>query len=93
MNADQTAFVTRRQSGRAPFARPPSSSSRISRIRADLRSHRAFDPGQYLTTSLSIGYNSGSTLAGHAGQHHSAGVVKENDGYRRYDFNVNLDHR
>lgn len=53
-----------------------------------------FDPGQYLTNSLSIGYNSGTTnWLATASQHHTAGVVKENDGYRRYDFKVNLDHR
>ena len=53
-----------------------------------------FDPGQYVTNSVSLGYNSGTTSwLVTAGQHHTAGVVQENDGYRRYDFKANLDHR
>ena len=53
-----------------------------------------FDPGQYLTNSLSIGHNSGTTSwLATASQHKTAGVVKENDGYGRYDFKLNLDHR
>ena len=53
-----------------------------------------FDPGQYMTNSLSIGHNSGTTSwLATAIQHKTAGVVKENDGYGRYDFKVNLDHR
>ncbi len=53
-----------------------------------------FDPGQYLTNSLSIGHNSGTTSwLATASQHHTAGVVKENDGFSRYDFKLNLDHR
>ncbi len=53
-----------------------------------------YNPGQYLTNSLSFGYNSGNTSwLATASQHHTAGVVKENDGYGRYDFKLNLDHR
>lgn len=53
-----------------------------------------FDPGQYFTNSLSIGHNSGTTSwLATAIQHKTAGIVKENDGYGRYDFKLNLDHR
>lgn len=53
-----------------------------------------FDPGQYLTSSLSIGHNSGTTSwLATANWHKTAGIVKENYGYGRYDFKLNLDHR
>jgi len=53
-----------------------------------------FDPGQYVTNTVSLGSNSGTTnWLATGSQHHTAGVVDENDGYRRYDFRVNLDHR
>ena len=53
-----------------------------------------FDPGQYLTNSVSLGFNGGNTSwLVTAGQHHTSGVVEGNDGYSRYDFRLNLDHR
>jgi len=53
-----------------------------------------FNPGQYVTNLLSIGSNTGNTSwLATASQHKTAGVVQENDGYSRYDFRVNLDHR
>jgi len=53
-----------------------------------------FNPGQYMTNLLSIGHNSGATSwLATASQNKTAGVVDENDGYSRYDFRVNLDHR
>jgi len=53
-----------------------------------------FNPGQYMTNLVSIGHNSGTTSwLATASQHKTAGVVDENDGYGRYDFRVNLDHR
>lgn len=53
-----------------------------------------FDPGQYVTNSFSLGYNSGNTSWLASGsQHHTSGVLQGNDGYGRYDFRVNLDHR
>ena len=53
-----------------------------------------FDPGRYITNSVSLGFNGGNTswLAS-ASQHHTAGVLVGNDGYKRYDFRTNLDHR
>jgi TonB-linked SusC/RagA family outer membrane protein len=53
-----------------------------------------FDPGRFITNSFSLGYNSGNTSwLSRASQHHTTGVVLGNDGYRRYDFRTNLDHR
>lgn len=53
-----------------------------------------FDPGQYMTNSVSLGYNSGTTSwLALIGQHHTSGVVVGNDGYRRYEFRTNLDHQ
>jgi TonB-linked SusC/RagA family outer membrane protein len=53
-----------------------------------------FDPGQYITNSLTMGYNGGSTSwIATASQHHTSGVVVGNDGYKRYDFRTNLDHQ
>ena len=53
-----------------------------------------FDPGQYMTNVVSLGHNSGSTnWLATVSQHKTAGVVRENDGYSRYDVRVNLDHR
>lgn len=53
-----------------------------------------FDPGQYVTNSMTLGYNGGTTSWLAVGsQHHTAGVLAGNDGYRRYDFRTNLDHQ
>jgi TonB-linked SusC/RagA family outer membrane protein len=53
-----------------------------------------FDPGQYMTNSMTLGYNGGSTSwLAVASQHHTAGVVAGNEGYKRYDFRTNLDHQ
>jgi hypothetical protein len=53
-----------------------------------------FDPGSYLTNTLSLGSNGGNTSWLATGtQHHTSGVLEGNDGYTRYDFRVNLDHR
>jgi hypothetical protein len=53
-----------------------------------------FDPGDYMTNSVTLGYNSGTTSwLAVLGQHHTSGVVVGNDGYRRYDFRTNLDHQ
>ena len=53
-----------------------------------------FNPGQYMTNLASLGHNSGTTSwLATVSQHKTAGVVRENDGYRRYDVRVNLDHR
>ena len=53
-----------------------------------------FDPGQYMTNSVTLGYNSGATSwLALIGQHRTTGVVDENDGYRRYEFRTNLDHQ
>jgi len=97
LNSDQTAFVDATgQPVERQFAAPsrflfqdqPYPTQTYDHINA------LFDPGQYVTNSMSIGYNSGTTSwLATAGQHHTAGVLEENDGYRRYDFKVNLDHR
>ncbi|HUF25827.1 MAG TPA: SusC/RagA family TonB-linked outer membrane protein [Gemmatimonadaceae bacterium] len=53
-----------------------------------------FDPGRYMTNSLNIGFNGGSTnWLSTISQHHTAGIVEGLDGYRRYDFRTNLDHQ
>ena len=53
-----------------------------------------FDPGQYMTNSMTLGFNGGTTSwLAVASQHHTAGVVEGLDGYRRYDFRTNLDHQ
>ena len=53
-----------------------------------------FDPGRYITNSVSLGFNGGNTSwLATASQHHTAGILVGNDGYRRYDFRTNLDHR
>lgn len=53
-----------------------------------------FDPGQHVTNTGSLGYNSGNTSwIATATQHATAGVVRGNEGYKRYDFRTNLDHR
>jgi TonB-linked SusC/RagA family outer membrane protein len=97
MNADQTEFLNAAgEPVERQFAAPsqflfqdqPYPGATYDHIKA------FFDPGQYVTNSLSIGYNSGTTSwLATGGQHHTAGVLEENDGYRRYDFKVNLDHR
>lgn len=97
MNADQTEFVDASgQPVERQFAAPsqflfqdqPYPGPTYDHIKA------LFDPGQYVTNSMSIGYNSGNTSwLATAGQHHTAGVLEENDGYHRYDVKVNLDHR
>lgn len=53
-----------------------------------------FDPGSYVTHSVSLGHNGGATSWLATGSYHNtAGVVLENAGYERGDFRVNLDHR
>ena len=53
-----------------------------------------FDPGEYVTNSFTLGHNSGNTnWIATGSQHHTAGAVLGNEGYSRYDFRVNLDHR
>ncbi|MCJ7628792.1 MAG: SusC/RagA family TonB-linked outer membrane protein [Longimicrobiales bacterium] len=53
-----------------------------------------FNPGDYFNNSATFGYNSGETswLATISNQH-EYGVVRGNDGSKRTDFRVNLDHR
>jgi TonB-linked SusC/RagA family outer membrane protein len=53
-----------------------------------------FEPNAFHTTSGSFGYNTGTTswLAS-ASTQQEKGVVRSNDGYRRSDFRLNLDHR
>lgn len=53
-----------------------------------------FDPANYYINSATFGYNGGETswLASMSNQH-EFGVVRGNDGYKRTDFRVNLDHR
>jgi TonB-linked SusC/RagA family outer membrane protein len=53
-----------------------------------------FRPGDYYTNSATFGFNSGGTswLATVSNQN-EMGVVRENDGYQRTDFRLNLDHR
>ncbi len=53
-----------------------------------------FNPGDYFTNSLTVGNNGGETswLATMSNQH-EFGVVRGNDGYKRTDFRLNLDHR
>jgi TonB-linked SusC/RagA family outer membrane protein len=98
MNATQTAYQT--SGGLDTLARQYAAPSRFlfqdQPYPTPTYDHIAnlFDPGQYMTNSLSIGHNSGTTSwLATASQHKTAGVVKENDGYGRYDFKVNLDHR
>lgn len=53
-----------------------------------------FDPGQFITNAFTLGFNGGNTSWIATGsQHHTSGIVTGNDGYRRGDFRVNLDHR
>jgi TonB-linked SusC/RagA family outer membrane protein len=53
-----------------------------------------FKPNSFYTTTGTFGFNSGTTswLATVSNQH-EFGVVRANDGYRRTDFRLNLDHR
>jgi TonB-linked SusC/RagA family outer membrane protein len=53
-----------------------------------------FNPNDFRTTSGTFGYNTGTTswLATVSSQN-EMGVVRENDGYQRYDMRLNLDHR
>jgi TonB-linked SusC/RagA family outer membrane protein len=53
-----------------------------------------FRPGDYYTNSGTFGFNGGNTswLATVSNQH-EMGVLRDNDGYRRTDFRLNLDHR
>jgi len=53
-----------------------------------------FNPNTFYTNSGTFGYNSGATswLASVSNQH-ELGVVRGNDGYKRTDFRLNLDHR
>ncbi len=53
-----------------------------------------FNPNTYYINSGTFGYNSGATswLATVSNQH-ELGVVRGNDGYKRTDFRLNLDHR
>lgn len=53
-----------------------------------------FNPNTYYTNSGTFGYNSGATswLAS-VSNSHELGVVRGNDGYKRSDFRLNLDHR
>jgi len=53
-----------------------------------------FKPNSFYTNSGTFGYNTGTTswLATVSNQH-EFGVVRANDGYRRSDFRLNLDHR
>jgi TonB-linked SusC/RagA family outer membrane protein len=53
-----------------------------------------FTPGDYYSNSASFGFNSGGTswIATVANQN-EMGVVRENNGYQRTDFRLNLDHR
>jgi TonB-linked SusC/RagA family outer membrane protein len=53
-----------------------------------------FRPGDFYSNSASFGFNSGSTswIATVASQN-EMGVVRDNNGYERTDFRLNLDHR
>lgn len=53
-----------------------------------------FRPNDFYTHSGTFGYNTGTTswLASVSNQH-EMGVVRGNDGYKRTDFRLNLDHR
>jgi hypothetical protein len=53
-----------------------------------------FRPGDFYSNSASFGFNSGGTswIATVANQN-EMGVVRENNGYQRTDFRLNLDHR
>jgi TonB-linked SusC/RagA family outer membrane protein len=97
MNADRTAFLNAAgQPVERQFAAPsqylfqdqPYPGKVYDQIDA------FFDPGDFMTNSFTLGYNGGNTSWMASGsQHHTSGVVLGNDGYRRYDFRVNLDHR
>ena len=53
-----------------------------------------FNPGQYTTNSATFGHNGGSTSwLATVSDHREAGVVRENRGYQRNDFRLNLDHQ
>jgi TonB-linked SusC/RagA family outer membrane protein len=53
-----------------------------------------FNPGNYTTHSATIGYNGGNTnWLAVVTRRDEAGVVRENKGYQRNDFRLNLDHR
>lgn len=53
-----------------------------------------FNPGSYSTNSVTFGHNSGGTSwLGTVSNHQEQGVVRENRGYDRTDFRLNLDHR
>lgn len=53
-----------------------------------------YNPGDVTTLTGTFGYNSGTTSwLATVSRQHEFGVVRENDGYRRTDFRVNLDHR
>ncbi|HSL70082.1 MAG TPA: SusC/RagA family TonB-linked outer membrane protein, partial [Longimicrobiales bacterium] len=97
MNPERTAFLNAQgQPVERQFAAPSQFLFQDQPYPGPIYDHidALFDPGQYITNSFSIGYNSGTTSWLATGvQHHTAGVVVENDGYRRYDFKVNLDHR
>lgn len=52
-----------------------------------------FDPGQFMTNSVSLGRRSGNTnWLGTFTQHRSEGVINGHGAYRRYDIRFNLDH-
>jgi TonB-linked SusC/RagA family outer membrane protein len=53
-----------------------------------------FEPNSFLVNSGTFGYNTGTTSwLGSVSNQHERGVVRSNDGYRRSDFRLNLDHR
>ena len=97
LNSAGTAFVDAqgRDTTRA-FAAPSQFVFQDQRYPGRVYDHigALFDPGQYVTNTLSLGYNSGNTSWIATGtQHATSGVVQGNDGYKRYDFRTNLDHR
>ncbi len=53
-----------------------------------------FNPNNFYTNTGTFGYNTGTTSwLATVSQQNEAGVVRGNDGYNRYDFRLNLDHR
>jgi len=53
-----------------------------------------FRPNTFRQTAGTFGFNSGTTSwLATASERHEFGVVRANDGYRRTDFRLNLDHR
>jgi len=53
-----------------------------------------FNPNSFRQTSGTFGFNSGTTSwLATVSERHEFGVVRTNDGYRRSDFRLNLDHR